>query len=132
MAGNVADAYYWAGQKAQAEAAYQRAIQLAQEAAKVNPKDSTSRLLLAKDHAMLGHRAEALKELDLAFKATPNDPEALFYAALVHNQLGDREAALDWLQKAVAHGYSPAEIQNAVELDNLRQDPKFQALVRPQ
>jgi eukaryotic-like serine/threonine-protein kinase len=132
MAGNVADAYYWAGQKTQAEVSYKRAIQLAQEAAKVNPKDSTSRLLLAKDNAMLGRRTEALKQLDLAFKATPNDPEALFYAALVYNQLGDREAALNWLQKAVAHGYSPAEIKNAVELDNLRQDPKFQALVRPQ
>ena len=131
VAGNLADAYYWAGQKTQAAAGYQRAIQLAREAAKVNPKDSTPRLLLAKDHAMLGHRTEAQRELDLAFKATPNDPEAFFYAALVHNQLGDHEAALDWLQKAVQHGYSLPEIKNAVELDNLRQNPKFQALVQP-
>jgi serine/threonine-protein kinase len=132
MAGNAADAYYWAGQRTQAEAAYQRAIQLAQEAAQVNPKDSTPRLLLAKDHAMLGHRPEALRELKLAFKAAPDDPEAFFYSALVHNQLGDREAALDGLANALKHGYSPAEIKNAVELDNLRQDPRFQALVRPQ
>ncbi|HXZ26647.1 MAG TPA: tetratricopeptide repeat protein [Terriglobales bacterium] len=129
-AGNLADAYYWApGQRDQAAEAYRRSIQLGEPAAKVNPKDADVRLMLANAYARLGNRSEALRQIDLGLKANPNHAETLYYAALVHNQFGERDAALAWLQKAIQAGWSRAEIEQAVELDDLRSDPRFQKLM---
>src|SRR5207249_3014952 len=50
-------------------------------------------------------------------------------AAVVHNQFGEKDEALGWLEKARARGYSPAEIRASPELDNLRDEPRFQRLV---
>ena len=79
---------------------------------------------------MLNDRPQALKQLKLALDLSPEDPEYLLTAAIVHNQLGDREVALAWLEKAIARGYSLSEIRAAPEFDNLRDQPRFQQLLR--
>ena len=38
-------------------------------------------------------------------------------------------AALDWLAKAGKQGLPKAELRAWIELDNLRDDPRFQALL---
>jgi tetratricopeptide (TPR) repeat protein/TolB-like protein len=128
---NLARAYYWSGsQRHRAPAVYQRAIELAQEQLKVNPNDGDAHILLAQDFAMLGDHRRAFAHLKRGLALRPNDPEFLMIAAVVHNQLGDKKSALDWLQRAVTRGYSPAEIRNAVELENLHRNQKFEQLVR--
>jgi hypothetical protein len=52
-------------------------------------------------------------------------------AAIVHNQFGEEDEALKWLEAAVRRGYSAAEIKVAPELDNLRGEARFQKLVEP-
>lgn len=129
--GNLASAYYWApGQRTKAREMYERAIRLGQERLNVNPKDANVHILLANYNAMLGRRTQALSLLQHALSLRPNEPEFLLMAAVVHNQFGERAKALAWVERAMARGYSAAEIRTAIELDNLRNDPNFQALIR--
>jgi tetratricopeptide (TPR) repeat protein len=81
--GNLARAYYWSpGRRARSRAVYERAIRMAEDAVRINPRD------------------------------------------------GDTKTALEWLEKAAAQGYSLAEIRAAPEFDNLRDQPRFQQLLR--
>jgi hypothetical protein len=58
-----------------------------------------------------------------------SDPHKLLFGAIVHNHLGNRAAALDWLEKAARKGLPKAELLAWIEFDNLHNDPRFQALV---
>ena len=77
---------------------------------------------------MLGDKKGALSHLESSLRLDPSNPETFYFAGKVYNLLGDRQEALKWLEKSVRAGYSPAEIQNTVELDALRGDHRFQAL----
>ena len=128
---NLARAYYWApGNRARAREKFGRAIQLAEERLNVNPRDPEAQITLAHCYAMLDLKVEAFDHLKRALSLRPNDSEFQYFAALVHNHFGERTTALAWLEKAVAGGYSAAEIQTSIEVDNLRDDPKFQKLVQ--
>jgi serine/threonine-protein kinase len=130
--GYLADAYYWApGKRDQAGPLYESAIKMADEELKLNSKDTDVLMLLAGYHARLGHAAQARNYVHDALRLRPDNPECLFFAALVENQLGNSKEAIQWLGKAVHQGYSLAEINAAVDFDNLRQDPAFEAAVQP-
>ncbi len=127
---SLARSYYWApGRRREAPAAFRRANGVCRQRLKVNPRDADVHLLLAYNHAMLDEPGEALEQLEEALSLRPADPEYLFFSGLIHNRLGHRERALEWLERAVAKGYSTAEIRNTVELDDLRTDPRFKALL---
>ena len=129
--GYLAEAYYWApGKRNEATALYERAITMTEQELKFNGKNSDAHLLLALYHARLGHAQPARMHLREALKSHANEPETMFFAALVENQLGDSAAAIQWLGKALHQGYSLAEINAAVDFDNLRSDPAFQAVVQ--
>ena len=52
----------------------------------------------------------------------------MFFVALVHLQVGDRAAALDWLSRAVDANLPVAELA-AWTSSTLRNDPGFTALL---
>jgi hypothetical protein len=54
----------------------------------------------------------------------------LFQAALVYNQLRETGPALEWLSKALAAGYSRPVVSKIPELDNLHDNPRYQALMQ--
>jgi tetratricopeptide (TPR) repeat protein len=76
---------------------------------------------------MLGKRSEALQHMYKALQLRPNDAETLYFAGLVHAVLGEKDQAIFWLQAAMKRGYSRAEIESAVELDELRSSPQFES-----
>jgi len=78
---------------------------------------------------MLGERALALKNLDQALTYGKADKEILFGAALVYNRLGETGPALEWLHKALRAGYSLTTVRESPDLDNLRSNLRYQALV---
>jgi len=130
--GNLARAYYWApGRRSQATEYYRRAIALAEERLSINPRDGDPHILSSSYYAMLGDRRHALEHLQRALELRPNEPEYLLTAAIVHNQFGEEDEALEWLEAAVRRGYSASEIKVAPELDNLRGEARFQKLVGP-
>jgi tetratricopeptide (TPR) repeat protein len=127
--GNLGDAYYYGGNKSAATDSYQKAISLAEQKLKTNPRDTEVLSDLASYWAMLGNRSRALGYLD-RFQVGKNDKELLFQAALVYNQLHETGTALEWLSKALAAGYSKSVVTKAPNLDNLHDNPRYQALMQ--
>ena len=96
----------------------------------MNPRDVTVLGRLAGYHAMLGEKPAALDLLARALQYAPKDPEVRFKAALVHNQFNEDDATLDWLEKAVAAGYSVTTIRDAPNFDHLYSNARFRELLR--
>jgi tetratricopeptide (TPR) repeat protein/predicted Ser/Thr protein kinase len=127
--GYLARAQLWSGRKAEAAALYARAIELATQALAVNPRDVDARVSLADFHAKAGDRARATEQLD-QLPADMPDPHVLVFEAVVHMDLHDRDAALSTLERAHARGLSASELRDWIELDPLKDDPRFAALTR--
>lgn len=130
--GNLGEAQYFAGNRQEADKAYRKGITLAEDALKVNARDPDVLKNLANYHVMLGERDPALKYLDRALVYGKADKEILFSAALVYNRLGETGPALEWLRKALQAGYSPTTVRESPDLDNLRGNPRYLALVQDQ
>src|SRR5688572_27160950 len=117
-AGNLARAYYWAGQKERARQLFERAIDLGRRELDVNPRNAALHLSLAEFHARLGRRREALDHLG---RVALDNPHFMFFAAMIHNLLGDPAQGRRWLDQATTAGLPPAEITGWIDVDNLRQ-----------
>jgi len=77
----------------------------------------------------LGDTHTATLEIQKALELDAKDPDILFRAALVYNQLGDQHQTLDWLKKAVAAKFSRTTVRDTPDFDHLKSDPKFQAII---
>jgi eukaryotic-like serine/threonine-protein kinase len=130
--GNLGDCYYWMpGRRTAANDAYRKAIALAAEEARVNPRDASLPIKVAKYYAMLGEKDRALEALGRGLKMQPTDPESLFEIALVYQQTGSGEQALAWLRKSLTAGFSLASARDDPVFAPLHNDPRFQKLTTP-
>ena len=128
--GNLGDAYYWApGRRAEASAAYGKAIELGTEALRLNPHDAQLLSYLASYHAMRGERQAALDQVAVSLRLQPKNPDVLFTAAITYQQLGDTNRALDTLEKAASLGVSPEMLRDTPNFDSLKDDPRFLGLI---
>jgi tetratricopeptide (TPR) repeat protein len=124
--GNLAEVYYWMpGQRQKAFDTYRKAIALAEEQLKVNPRASDVLASVALYHAMLGEKSLALDSLRRASAITPDDPEILYSAAKMYMQLGMVDQGLGYLQRAIAAGYSRYWPKDDPEFGAVSSDPRF-------
>src|SRR5262249_1448365 len=95
-------------------------------------------LRLGAAHRRLGHGDQAAQELATAREAFEqrlrlgaDDEFTRYYAACVYALQGDAEVALGCLEKAVAHRrlFTVARARIEPELETLRGDPRFEALI---
>ena len=79
-----------------------------------------------------GDVEKALELVQQAHEADPKNSIVLFNLACFNALLGNRDVALDWLEKSVEGGfYAPRKIANDSDLVSLRDDARFKAaLVR--
>jgi tetratricopeptide (TPR) repeat protein len=92
----------------EANAAYERSMELARAILKLDPQEPEPHAILAECLAKRGDIGEAKKEIALAFR-DPDPVPALFEsAAMVDMLAGDRDAAIEMLKRAVAKGISPS------------------------
>ena len=126
---NLADAYRGAGQKQKAESAYTRALALARESMKLNPKDTQAHLVVATGLAKTGRTEQARESMRDALALDPKDPDLLAGAATVAALAGDSEETLDWLRKAVDAGYCRDIAIRQPEFSRLRNEPGFRSIV---
>ncbi len=128
---NLADSLMKAGDTERAREGYRRAIQLAGEQLRINPKRARLLTLQAICDAKLGNRAAALRRAGSAVTMAPSDNEVLFQAAVVVALAEDADRAMRLLKQAVDHGYSSALIAGEEDLAALRDRADFKALLTP-
>ena len=130
--GNMADAYRWTPElRDQAPAAYRRAIELVQQEIKINPQDPELHARLAMYFSAIGDRRQALAEVEGALKLDSASASVLFDAALVHEDLHNRDAALKAIEALLNTGQKKAEILASPVLEQLRKDPRFARMAGP-
>jgi TolB-like protein/Tfp pilus assembly protein PilF len=111
---------------------YPQAISEARHSLELNP-DPTGKAFLALWLARSGSRAEALKLLD-ELKQEASERYVQSYAfALVYLGLGEKDKALDWLEKEMTeHGLNAQYFGIYGELEELRPEPRFKAMLKRQ
>jgi len=77
------------------------------------------------------HFARALKSFDARVSSGADDPFTRYYIATIHALRGDRDRALDSLERVAAKlpRLTAARAQRDVDLESIRDDPRFQALI---
>ena len=128
--GNLGDSFYFDQDRAASARAFQTAVSLASQQVKLNPKDADTLSWLSYYYAMTGDRRRSLDYLNRALQIGHGDKDLLLNAAQVYNQLRETGPALEFLSKALAAGYSHSIIAATVNFDNLRDNPRYQALMR--
>jgi tetratricopeptide (TPR) repeat protein len=124
--GNYGAALHWSGDEAGAKAAYARAIALAEETRKTNPRNARTLMSLAGYYGSL-HQADRARDLMEQALALDFENSAVLYEAgeLCESELHDRDRALALLEKALIRGYQWNELERSPSLAALRKDPRF-------
>jgi tetratricopeptide (TPR) repeat protein len=127
---NLGAALYWApGERQKATAAYEQSINLAEQARKVNARDPDLLAQLADAYSMVKRDREAREAAATIERLNPQEASVLFVLVGVYEQLGERDTALGWLEKAINAGYQRERIERSPSLAELRKDERFVRLV---
>lgn len=118
---NLADALLWIpGRKEEAQKAYRKAVELLTPLLERRKDDVTLMSRMALYSARLGDGARAEPLLLRVIALAPNNAYAHFRAGLAYELLGNRDAAIAALTKAVELGYPLKLIQAEPDLLDLR------------
>jgi serine/threonine-protein kinase len=128
--GNLADAYrQLPDAAAKAREHYDQAITLIDAELVRSPQDLTLRSRRALYLAKRGDCPRADATLASLIDAGDHTPDAVFRMAVALEICGHRERAIAMLERALASGFSPAEIDNDPELRALRADPAYRRMI---
>ncbi len=129
--GNLAEAYYWSpGERGKSADAYRKALALAEEQLKVNPRQTDALGQVALDNAMLGDLTTAELYLRRALALAPRDPDLQLKGAVIESRLHHPDRAIAFLDKALAAGISPDVVRNNPSFDDLAKTELGQRLLR--
>jgi tetratricopeptide (TPR) repeat protein len=119
------------GRQAEAEAALRQGLQVAERHLELNPDDPRAVYLGAGALAQLGQPDRALEWAKRASSMDSEDSWVLYNVACVYALLGKIDDAISCLEKAIQNGFGHREwLENDSDLDSLRGDRKFQALLK--
>jgi serine/threonine-protein kinase len=124
--GFLGSAYQWSGVEVKkVEECFRKAIAGAEQNFRINPRDPKLLCELSEYYAMVRDRRKAMEHLQRALVLAPDNVVIMGRAGSIYEELGDRTAALKWIEKAFRKGYSAVELERDPAMKNLRADPRF-------
>lgn len=128
--GNLAASYDWLqADPDKTRSAFQKALELAETALQVNPKDANILTDIASYHASLENMGKATETIGKALTLMPDEIEIQFKAAEIYALSGKLDRSWSYIEKILAKGYSHQKIIRSPALQlRLSEDPRFQAL----
>ena len=125
-----AQSLVWLGRLEEAAAVNRESIRRAERLIELNPCDIRTLSLGTGSLYRDGQNARALEWSRRALDLNPNDLSAIMNGVCLHAKLGNKDQALDLLERAVAQGWGHRDwIEHDKDYDSLRGEPRFQALI---
>lgn len=119
------------GRKLEGQATRQRALRVVERHLEMHPDDARALYLGASALTDAGQRDRAIEWTRRALDIDPDDPGVLYNVACSYAKLGLTEDAIQCLEKATAAGeWLKGWAEHDSDLDSLRGDPRFQALLK--
>ena len=128
-AGNLARIYRLTGRTTDARQKYEFGIRDGEQRLEQNPRDHAIHILLGRYYAMLGRKPEAVGHIDQALLLHPGNAHYLTIAATAQLALGDRSTALSLIEQAARLGHTAAQFLAEPELDVLKNEPRYMAVM---
>jgi serine/threonine protein kinase/Flp pilus assembly protein TadD len=95
-----------------------------------HPDDSRAHMFFAIHLAQERKSEEAEREAEKALEINPTDPLMLYNTACFYARFGDKEKAIDSLERAVAEGFANYEwVKRDPDLDSIRNEPGYVKLM---
>lgn len=124
--GNLAYVYSWMGdEEEKAAEAFARAIEMAEAARLLDPRDAWAPSDLGLYYAKSGKTELALQRIETALALAPGNGEIYAAAAEVHELSGQRDNAVEYAQEALELGYTRRQFQRNPETVALLDDPRL-------
>ena len=127
---NLKIAYEWLGEKDKALSAGKRELTLLESSVQRRPQNADLQGDLGILNAQQGLTDKALTRIRMALALAPNDPEVLESAGEANEDLGHRGLAIQYIEKALARGYSMVRLRDNPNLQKLLADPRFRPEVK--
>ena len=124
--GNYAECCHWTPSlRDSSRWLFEKAIAMALDTLRVNPGSLRILVDLASYCSMIGDRNRAEAYLELPVRRDPSDENITFRIAETYEQIGQREAALIWVEKSLERGYPLEWIERYAGMKDLRSDERF-------
>jgi len=123
--------YAGLGRDAEMQAALRHGLEVVERHLELNPDDARALYLGGIALAQVGEQQRALEWAERALALDSEDSGVLYNVACVQALCGKRERALELLEKAIQNGFGHREwLENDSDLESLREEPRFQALLK--
>jgi TolB-like protein/Flp pilus assembly protein TadD len=122
--------YHGLGREAEAAATQRRALQLTERHIEIHPDDPRALYLGATILVRMGDLERGFEWARRALEIDPEETSILYNVACVYSLLNRKEEAIHCLEKVMEHGtfYKNWAAKDS-DLDSLRSDPRFQAML---